>query len=57
MKIVSFINPAQRDVIDRILTPCGVLNPGPAPARTVTPHAHLRPRPGRRPAEPVWAAQ
>ncbi|MHC4616094.1 MAG: hypothetical protein ACYTAU_21320 [Planctomycetota bacterium] len=68
MRIVSFINPAQRDVIDRILTHGGrASRASPAEARAPPP-----PAPSRRtltyvrdpdvvqdpgPAEPVWAAQ
>jgi hypothetical protein len=35
MKIVSFINPAQRDVIDRILDHCGPASRAPPAAARV----------------------
>jgi hypothetical protein len=63
MKIVSFINPGQRDVIDRVLTHCGLSTRAPpsearappAPSiRTLTYVSDLEfvPDPGS--AEPVW---
>ncbi len=66
MKIVSFINPGQRDVIDKILTHCGLASrapPADARAPTVTPpirelmyvsDLEFVHDPG--PAEPVWSA-
>jgi hypothetical protein len=68
MKIVSFISPAQRDVIDRILDHGGLASrnppadarapPAPAPStRTLTyvSDPDVVQDPG--PAEPVWAAE
>jgi len=65
MKIVSFINPGQRNVIDRILAHCGLSSRAPpsearappAPSiRTLTYVSDLEfvPDPGA--AEPVWSA-
>ena len=68
MKIVSFINPVPRDVIERILDHCGLASrappveaqgpPAPAPSiRTLTcvSDPDVVQDPG--PAEPVWAAE
>ena len=65
MKIVSFINPAQRDVIDRILDHGGLASRVPPAEARAPPAPSVRTLtyvsdpdvvqdPG--PAEPVWAA-
>jgi hypothetical protein len=67
MKFVSFINPAQRDVIDKILDHCGLSSrappadvrapPAPAPAiRTLTYVRDLEFAQAPGPGEPVWSA-
>ncbi len=64
MKIVSFINPGQRDVIDKILTHCGLSSRAPpsearappAPSiRQLTYVSDLEFVPEPEPAEPVWS--
>ena len=64
MKIVNFINPWQRDVIEKILTHCGLWSrtpPDPHEAKDQARHAltyvsdlEFVQDPG--PAEPVWSA-
>jgi hypothetical protein len=65
MKIVSFINPGQWDVIDKILTHCGLSSRAPpsearappAPSiRRLTYASDLEFVPEHVPAEPVWSA-
>ena len=66
MKIVSFINPWQRDVIDRILTHCGLSSRAPPsdargppvapPIRELTYVSDLEFVHDPGPAEPVWSA-
>ena len=61
MKIVSFINPAQREVIDKILTHCGLSSRAPPlkvrapPIRELTYVTDLEFAQDPRPAEPVWS--
>ena len=66
MKIVSFINPWQRNVIDRILDHCGLSSQAPPSEARAPPVMPIRELaytsdmefvddPG--PAEPVWAAE
>jgi hypothetical protein len=67
MKILSFINPAQRDVIDRILTHGGLSSrappaPAPAPPRSTAPAFRELPYVSdpafvddAAPPEPVWS--
>jgi hypothetical protein len=65
MKIVSFINPAQQDVIDRILEHCGLSSRAPPaearappapPIRQLTYVSDLQFVPEPEPAEPIWSA-
>jgi hypothetical protein len=63
MKIVSFISPTRRQVIEKILTHCGLADqpsrapppePDPAPLRYVS-DLEFVDQPA--PAEPLWTAQ
>jgi hypothetical protein len=64
MKIVSFINPGQRDVIEKILEHCGISSRAPPsearappapPIRELTYVADLDFVGDPSPAEPVWS--
>ncbi|MHC4803966.1 MAG: hypothetical protein ACYTFF_17940 [Planctomycetota bacterium] len=64
MRIVHFINPGQRDVIDKILEHCGLSSRAPPshartppapPIRQLTYVSDLQFVPEPEPAEPVWS--